>query len=392
MAFDRKKILLVDPDFDGMQALKNALMQRGYKVGQVRDAERAQQIVAKEIPDAVISEISLPGKSGGEFYKFLQTKGINKHLVYILVAEQKILDDRIAIIELGADDFIPKPFHPREVLSRLENIFYEREDYGRGHYESTESLSGSLREMSVVDLIEIFTVATKSGVLHLHQNGKEGYIYLSDGQVVDATLSGCDSKEAIGSMLTWEDGSFQVEFKEVDRRKTVTASTDELLTSGLARLNQWAELSHSLPPLDSAIEQNSNVALEVPLSSDEKHALSLLDQPLRIRELIDRMGGDDLSNLKTIKVLFEKKLTVVTNKTVLDNVPAPVQKFEIPNAKSKGKGKTLAQIAVLFEASKSNQCVAGSNLGIKSDIHVSRMKAQNNLTRTELMLIRERLS
>jgi hypothetical protein len=96
------------------------------------------------------------------------------------------------------------------------------------------------------------------------------------------------------------------------------------------------------------------------------------------------MGGDDLRNLETVMGLFAKKLVVVTNKTALDSAPSRTQDFELSNIKHNRKRKTLAQIASLFESSKEEEKI--------SDEQEQRKKVPTNLTRTELMLIRERLS
>lgn len=388
MMSERKKILLVDPHLEGLKELKSLLMQKGYRVGQVDNSEHALQISVKEIPDAVICEALLPGLSGGDLLKRLRRKTDTKMIVFLLLAEQKILDDRINLLELGADDFVPKPFHPQEVLVRLENIFSERERYRSGQGDLTKSFSGTLTEMSVIDLIEIFTVASKSGVLHLQRGVKEGLIYVADGIVVDATLDALPAQDAITAMVTWEDGFFQVEFQEVTREQKITVSTEELLVKGFERLNEWAEVKLTLPPLDAGIEQNSNVSLDAPLTADEKQVLALLEKSYSIRDIIVIMGGDELKNLKIIKSLFEKKQIVMASQGSVTSASDVTNKLKILGIIKNHGGQSLSRITSLFESEGVQREREGEHLSIDTQ----RVKITSNLTHTELLLIRERLS
>lgn len=97
-------------------------------------------------------------------------------------------------------------------------------------------LQGSLREMSLANLIQVNCQEMRSAHLTLTANGQEGEVYLSDGQVVHAALGEHIGEEAIYEMLMWENGTFVLDLEKAAPEKSITLGWQQLLLKGMMQL------------------------------------------------------------------------------------------------------------------------------------------------------------
>ena len=94
-------------------------------------------------------------------------------------------------------------------------------------------LQGSLKEMSLANLIQVNCQEMRSARLTLTSRGQEGEIFLSDGQVVHATLGNQVGEEAIYAMISWDEGSFVLDLDLVPPARSIKASWEDLLLQGM---------------------------------------------------------------------------------------------------------------------------------------------------------------
>lgn len=111
-----EKILVVDDDIQIRRALRNALSARGYDVMLASNGEEALDMAASETPDMVILDMSMPGISGIEVCKELRTW---THIPILILSVKDKEADKIAALDLGADDYLTKPFNTGELLARI---------------------------------------------------------------------------------------------------------------------------------------------------------------------------------------------------------------------------------------------------------------------------------
>ena len=112
-------ILVVDDD-DGIRTLvKKYLNENNYLVTTANSAENAAEKIKVVIFDLIILDIMMPGKNGLEFIKEYKKK-INTPI--ILLTAKGEANERIEGLEIGADDYLPKPFEPKELILRIKNI------------------------------------------------------------------------------------------------------------------------------------------------------------------------------------------------------------------------------------------------------------------------------
>ena len=118
-------ILVVDDD-EGIRSLvKKYLNENNFLVTTAKNAEDATEKIEIINFDMIILDIMMPGKSGLQFIK----DNMNKILTPIILLTAKgTADERVEGLEIGADDYLPKPFEPRELLLRIRNILKKTKD------------------------------------------------------------------------------------------------------------------------------------------------------------------------------------------------------------------------------------------------------------------------
>ena len=124
------KILVVDDDSRLRELLTKYLYENHYKVEDACDAEHAAKMLANSNYDLIILDVMMPGKTGFEFAHEINSRGNNKVPILYLSAMGDP-DDRIKGLELGAEDYLTKPFEPKELLLRCNNILKRNKSNGK---------------------------------------------------------------------------------------------------------------------------------------------------------------------------------------------------------------------------------------------------------------------
>ena len=113
-------ILLVDDDLRLRELLQRYLESQGFAVRGVGDGEQMQQALDRGHYDLVVLDLMLPGESGLDICRRLRGQGDATPVVMLTAKGDEI--DRIVGLEMGADDYLPKPFNPRELLARIHAV------------------------------------------------------------------------------------------------------------------------------------------------------------------------------------------------------------------------------------------------------------------------------
>ena len=113
-------VLVVDDDRRLRELLSRFLGERGYRVTTAASAMEARAKSESVVFDAIVLDVMMPGETGFEFMRRLRAGG--QRIPVLMLTAQAEPDDRIQGLEIGADDYLTKPFEPRELILRLGNI------------------------------------------------------------------------------------------------------------------------------------------------------------------------------------------------------------------------------------------------------------------------------
>ena len=122
MTAERPHVLVVEDEAPIVELLRYNLEKSGYSVSVATDGEEALERVADAPPDAVLLDWMLPHKSGIEVCRQLRARPDTRMLPIILLTARGEEADRVRGLETGADDYIVKPFSPRELEARLKAV------------------------------------------------------------------------------------------------------------------------------------------------------------------------------------------------------------------------------------------------------------------------------
>ena len=116
----KAKILVVDDDLRLRELLKRYLSEHGYSVNVAADGESMNRVRARERYDLLVLDLMMPGEGGLAICRRL--RGGNDTTPIIMLTAKGDEIDRIVGLEMGADDYLPKPFNPRELLARIQAV------------------------------------------------------------------------------------------------------------------------------------------------------------------------------------------------------------------------------------------------------------------------------
>ncbi|RJR35385.1 MAG: response regulator [Deltaproteobacteria bacterium] len=122
----KERILVVEDDDDILQLLQYNLAKDGYRVTGVESGEEALKAVKLSVPDLILLDLMLPGLDGLEVCRMLKRDDRTRDIPIIMLTAKGEEADIVTGLELGADDYITKPFSPRVVLARVRTVLRRR--------------------------------------------------------------------------------------------------------------------------------------------------------------------------------------------------------------------------------------------------------------------------
>ncbi len=151
-----KKILIIDDEKDIIELLRYNLNKEGYKVISASDGESGLKLAKKETPDGIILDLMLPGIDGLEVCRAIKNDDRISNIPIIMLTAKGEETDIIVGLELGADDYITKPFSIRQLLARLKAVIR------RAHHISKST-----------DIIKIGNLLIDAAKFEVSLNGKQ---------------------------------------------------------------------------------------------------------------------------------------------------------------------------------------------------------------------------
>ena len=201
--FMRTKVLVVDDEPDILDVLRYNLEKADFEVLTAVDGERALEMARSERPSLVVLDLMLPGMEGEEVCRLLrQDEGTRTTPILMLTAKGQEVD-RIVGLELGADDYVVKPFSPRELVLRVKAILRRAQteaspegavQIGPLVVNTTEHrafLNGEPLDLTATEFRLLSTLASRRGRVQSREDLLQavwGYDYAGYGRTVDTHI------------------------------------------------------------------------------------------------------------------------------------------------------------------------------------------------------------
>ncbi len=184
----KETILIVDDEEDIIELIKYNLKNEGYSILTALTGEQAIKIAKQSLPDLMVLDLMLPGIDGFEVTKYLKNNEQTRDMPIVMLTAKGEESDIVTGLELGANDYISKPFSPKVLVARIRAIF-------RRHKNSNRDTPGSIKQegdMTIDRARHVVTIQGNAVDLTLSEfellcflADKKGWVF-TRGQIVDA--------------------------------------------------------------------------------------------------------------------------------------------------------------------------------------------------------------
>ncbi len=124
----KEKILIVEDEKDILKMLEYNLKKEGFRAISAQDGEEALDLALAQQPDLILLDLMLPGIDGIEVCKTLKKENKTRLIPIIMLTAKGQESDKVIGLELGADDYVTKPFSPRELIARIKAVLRRMEE------------------------------------------------------------------------------------------------------------------------------------------------------------------------------------------------------------------------------------------------------------------------
>jgi CheY-like chemotaxis protein len=296
-----QRILIADDDPKLLTLLKSSLQKEGYATIEAIDGEIAFQQIQQEQPDLILADITMPKLDGFELCQRVRENPELSYIPFIFLTAKGELHDRVKGLNLGADDYISKPFHISEVTARIKVILQRSAmTASQGQDEGELDLRGNLEQMGMAEVIQTLGMNKKTGGLKIINQGSIGKIYFDSGEIVQASLGKYASEEAVYRMISWDEGYFEFDSKDTAAAADIGTTTNSLLMEGFNQREEYQKYKEALPPFNAVLRLTEPSRVHEMKAASQKIA-ALVDGERTIQDI---MTNSPINYLLTLKVLY----------------------------------------------------------------------------------------
>lgn len=306
-----EKILIVDDSLVMRRMLRTELTKNSYEVVDAENGKEALERAAMTQPDLIISDINMPVMDGWEFcWQLRKNPHLNK-IPFIFLSANNEVSDRVRGIQLGADDYIIKPFSPQELIARVQGLVlrYKRED---PEEEQNRSLTGNLAKMSLPNLLQFLNMNSMSGVLEINYQDKKGQIFIKEGDIINSKVDQIQGKKALFRVLSWKEGRFIFGEDEPVGQVVFQENSLKLIMDCLKQLDELDKIRDNIPPEEAYIELEDSLLDDPEFNETMRGFFKTVKQEKRVKEILNSSGLSDFQIYQIIDLMVQEGLFKIT--------------------------------------------------------------------------------
>ncbi len=195
-----RRILIADDDIDALRLVGLMLERKGYQILAAASGQQALQKAIEANPDIIILDVMMPDMDGYQVAAQLRKHPATESIPILMFTAKASVNDKIAGFQAGADDYLTKPIHPRELITRIEALLQrtartnETEGDKQGHIVAFLPTKGGLGTTTL-------TVNTAVEIKNMHQDESVALVELHEGSGTVGLQLGLDEDEGLHQLL-----------------------------------------------------------------------------------------------------------------------------------------------------------------------------------------------
>ena len=156
----KEGLVLIIDDEKEIRELLNDFLSEKYEIAEAANGQEAIELMRIRMPIIIICDIIMPVMNGVEFVKIMKQQELTRHIPIILLSSKGTVENQIEGLEIGADAYLSKPFHPRHLEALVENMLHRNKavlDYSESAYAALEQFDGKLIHKEDKELMLLIT-------------------------------------------------------------------------------------------------------------------------------------------------------------------------------------------------------------------------------------------
>ncbi len=225
------RVLVIDDNPDDLTLAEVALSRAGFDVLLLDEPLRSVDIAAAHEVAAILLDRRMPDSSGIEVLRALRADPRTRSIPVLFLSADGEVSARIEGLQEGADDYMPKPFHPAELVLRMERLVAR---------SSTEvySLEGKIEDIPLADVLQTLRHGRQSGVL-IAAVGEIGRLVIAEGEILSASRGRLTGREALVDLVATTKGRFRFVSRSTSHESS--RSTEPIDLQGAMLESAWLE-------------------------------------------------------------------------------------------------------------------------------------------------------
>jgi response regulator RpfG family c-di-GMP phosphodiesterase len=224
-------VLIVDPNPDDMKLLQMRLENSDYHVEFAHTVEETLQKLRAQNFTLIVTEVKLDGRGDG-FELLHSVRGDQEFRQIPVVFHSHAETNSVKFaLEQGAEDWLPKPHNVEIMAMKIQRIIARRHSSGEatGAGGTGDGVRGSLREMGIMEMVQILSSGGRSVKIILEAGQRSGELTLQAGKIADAKCGDVTGETAAVDLLNWDEGQFRIVPLRQATPVVIRTSTDNLL-------------------------------------------------------------------------------------------------------------------------------------------------------------------
>jgi len=322
---DQPVVLIANPNREILRSLGNALHERGYDVRAARDGSKALEKAILAHPRVILFDEDCPLIPAKKFIQILRSNPRTEDIPVILMVGEE--GDTAGLGYREA--FIRKPFNNDELLALVAATLRKMATAEQVRGETRE-IEGSLSQISLFDLLQIFHMNKKTGRLDVESPSGQARIFIRQGRVMHASLGRHLGEKALFRVVGWTEGNFAFVPEQTTEDANIRRPTDALLLEAARQADELEQLRQELPA------DNVRLAAVADIKDRYEGLHPVTKQIVDLLEFYDTVGGlvehtrvSDFEACRALRTLLDKGVLRVVGRNLEQEQGQPLLAHEV---------------------------------------------------------------